>query len=215
METRSQISHPRSSGNLLGPQVLTESARADVIAAISRDPAFSVAGQVLSGWEMPASATSTELLSISQVEERTHMKRSNIYRLIQLGLFAAPLKLGGSKWIAAEVEEYIQRQKDERDRQLGENKFTPRPAILARQESGALNGTLSNSKPGSAAIRPPSTVRILSPEMVEALRILKIDIPELHLDRDTWNVSLAVIKVEHSPALPAKMSPKVSKTKKR
>lgn len=214
METRSQSSQAGSRGNLLGPQVLTESARADVIAAISRDPAFSVAGQVLSGWEMPASATSTELLSIREVEAKAHMKRSNIYRLIQLGLFPAPIHLGGAKWIAAEVEEYIQRRKDERDRQLGENKFIPRPAILSSHESGAVNGSFSG-KPGSAAIHPPSTVRILSPEMVEALRILKIDIPELNLDRATWNVSLAVIKVEHSPAQPTKMRSKVNKTKKR
>jgi predicted DNA-binding transcriptional regulator AlpA len=176
---------------------------ADPIKAIANDLALK---------ELPPHPT--ELLSIRQVEERTLMKRSNTYRLIQLGLFPAPIKLGGSKWDAAEVEEYIQRRKDERDIERGENKFKPRPAILSIHESGVVNGSFSG-KPGSAAIHPPSTVRILSPEMVEALRILKVGIPELSLARETWNVSLAVIKVEHSPAQPTKISPRVNKTKKR
>lgn len=145
----------------------------------------------------------TQLLKLCEVEDRTHMGQSNIYRLIALGLFPAPIHLGGSKWIAAEVDEFIERKKDERDRQRGENKFSPRPAILTGQ-GPALNGSFSGTKPGSPPVAPPSTIRMLSPEMVEALRTLHIDIPELYLDPAAWNVSLAVIKVELSSAQPTK-----------
>ena len=114
----------------------------------------------------------TQLLKLCEVEDRTHMGQSNIYRLIALGLFPAPIHLGGTKWIAAEVDEYIQRKKDERDRQRGQNKFAPRPAILTGQ-GPALNGSFSGSKPGSPPVAPPSTIRILGPEMVEALRTVE------------------------------------------
>ena len=53
---------------------------------------------------------------------------------------------------------------------------------------------------------------MLSPELVEALRLLKIDIPELSLDPAAWNVSLAVVKVELASAQPVKND---SKRKKR
>jgi predicted DNA-binding transcriptional regulator AlpA len=95
---------------------------------------------------------STELWDIDEVEKRTKMKSSNIYRLIQLGQFPAPIHLGGAKWIAAEVEEYIQRCADERDRELGGNKFVPRPSIL----SGNLPGGQDEaSMQCSADGRPP------------------------------------------------------------
>jgi prophage regulatory protein len=153
----------------------------------------------------------TELLKLAEVEERTGMKRSNIYRLIGLGLFPRPIALGGSKWIRAEVDEYILRKKDERDRERGESKFAPRPAVLTGGGI-ALNGSYSSNQPGSPAALPPSTIRMLGPEIVEALRLLKIDIPELYLDPAAWNVSLAVIKVELSLAQPVKPD---SKRKKR
>lgn len=153
-----------------------------------------------------------DLLTLEQVEERTHMKRSNIYRLIPLGRFPAPIHLGGSKWIAAEVDEAIERLKEDRDRKNGPNKFVPRPAILNGQGARALNGSFSAGKPETSASQPPSTVRMLEPELCQALRMLKLDIPELYLDPSVWNVSLAVIKVELSPAQSAK---KDSKGKRR
>jgi hypothetical protein len=122
----------------------------------------------------------------------------NIYRLIKLGLFPAPIHLGGSKWVASEVEEYIQRRKDDRDSERGENKFAPRPRIMSAQGSGDLNGSLPGGKTGIPANQSPSTVRVLSPELCSALRMLKIDVPELYLDPKHWTVSLAVIKVELS-----------------
>ena len=144
-----------------------------------------------------------DLMRIDKVEEYVGMKSSNIYRLIGLGLFPAPIHSGGSRWIRAEVDEYIERKKEARDRERGQNKFAPRPAILTAQGT-ALNGSFSGSKPGSPAALPPSTIRVLSPELVEALRLLKVDIPELSLDPTAWNVSLAVIKVELSSAQPEK-----------
>lgn len=107
---------------------------------------------------MPASTSHTdhtELLSIGKVEVRTRMKRSNIYRSIQLGLFPAPIHLGGSKWDAAEVEEYIQRRKEERDRKFGTNKFVPRPGILSGQDAYDLNGSLPD-RGLEASVVPPS-----------------------------------------------------------
>lgn len=148
----------------------------------------------------------TELLKIAEVEDRTHMRQSNIYRLIQLGQFPAPIHLGGSKWIAAEIHEYIARKQDERDRQRGKNKFAPRPESLTGQ-GPALNGSIPGGKQGWSAIPPPSTVRMLSPELCEALRLLRVDIPELYLDPATCNVSLAVVKVDLSPASPERKDP--------
>lgn len=139
------------------------------------------------------------------------MKRSNIYRLIQLGLFPAPIHLGGSKWIAAEVEEFIRRLQDERDRQRGENKFAPRPAILSGQMVGAADGSLSGANVGTSAAPPASTVRMLEPEICQALRMLKLDIPELYQDPAVWSVSLAVMSVKLSPARQANKVPKGKK----
>lgn len=138
------------------------------------------------------------------------MKRSNIYRLIALGLFPRPIALGGSKWIRAEVDEYIQRCKDERDRERGQNKFAPRPAILTAGGS-PLNGSIPNGKPGSPSVPPPSTVRMLSTELCEALRLLRIDVPELYLDPAAWNVSLAVVKIELASTSPENKEPKRKK----
>ena len=145
----------------------------------------------------------TELMTMGQLEPYVGMKRSNVHRLIGLQLFPAPIHLGGSKWIRAEVDEYILRKQDERDRERGPNKFAPRPAILTAQGT-ALNGSIPGSKPGSQAALPPSTIRVLSPELLEALRLLKVDIPELSLDPTAWNVSLAVITVELASAQPVK-----------
>jgi predicted DNA-binding transcriptional regulator AlpA len=150
----------------------------------------------------------TDLLILQQVEERTKMKRSNIYRLIQLGQFPAPIHLGGSKWIAAEVDEAIERLKEDRDRKNGLNKFVPRPVILNGQGARALSGSFSAGMRETSASQRPSTLRMLEPELCQALKMLKLDIPELYLDPAVWNVSLAVIKVELPPAQPTTPGPK-------
>jgi predicted DNA-binding transcriptional regulator AlpA len=160
---------------------------------------------------MSASTSPTELLSIRQVEGRVKMKQSNIYRLIQLGLFPAPIHLGGSKWDAAEIEEYIQKKKDERDRLRGGNKFVPRPEILSGQDADGLNGSLPEHKLGASITPSPSSLRVLSPELCSALKMLKVDIPELYLDSASWNVSVAVIKVELSPTRQTNVIPKAKK----
>ena len=76
----------------------------------------------------------------------------------------------------------------------------PRPGILSGQDGDGLNGPLSDRKLGASIAPPPSNLRVLSPELCSALKTLKVDIPELYLDSASWNVSLAVIKVELSPA---------------
>jgi predicted DNA-binding transcriptional regulator AlpA len=154
----------------------------------------------------------TELLDIETVEQRTLMKKSNIHRLIKLGQFPAPIHFGGAKWIAAEVEEYIQRCLEERDRERGGNKFVPRPSILSGNRSGAPNGARPEDKPGTTPGQPASTVRMLGPELCEALRLLKVDIPELYVDPAACNVVLAAIKVDLPSAQPVN---KNSKGKKR
>ena len=158
---------------------------------------------------MPASNSPTELLKIAEVEVRTGMKRANIYRLIQLGQFPAPIHLGGAKWRADEVEEFIQRRTEERDVERGGNKFVPRPVILSGSKTSGQNGSLSGAKSGIAPSQPPSTVRTLGPELCEALRMLKADIPELYIDPKVSNVVLAVIKVDLPSAPPAKTAAKV------
>lgn len=154
----------------------------------------------------------TELLEIEEVERRTLMKKSNIHRLIKLGQFPAPIHFGGAKWIAAEVEEYIQREIEKRDRERGGNKFVPRPSILSGNPTGAPNGARSEDKPGIAQDQPASAVRMLDPKLCEALRMLKVDIPELYVDPAICNVFLAVIKVDLPSAQPVNTS---SKSKKR
>lgn len=146
----------------------------------------------------------TYLLILEQVEERTHMKRSSIYRLIQMGQFPAPIRLGGSKWIAAEVDEAIERLKEDRDRDRGGNKFVPRPSILSGNPTGAGGA----NQPGLTPSQHASTVRMLGPELCQALRMLKVDIPELYLDPAVSNVVLAVIKVDLPPVPPAKTGSK-------
>lgn len=159
----------------------------------------------------PHPPQSTELLEIEEVERRTKMKSSNIYRLIQLGEFPAQIHLGGSKWIAAEVEEFIQRQIEKRDRERDGNKFTPRASILAGNPSGSPNGAILENKPGATPDQPASVVRMLDPDLCQALRMLKVDVPELYLDPATCNVVLAVIKVDLPSAQPARPAATVRK----
>jgi predicted DNA-binding transcriptional regulator AlpA len=153
-----------------------------------------------------------KLLTIAEVETRTKMKRSNIYRLIELGQFPAPIHLGGARWRADEVEEFIQRRTEERDRERGGNNFVPRSAILSGSITSGQNGALSRGKTEITPSQQPSTVRMLGLELCEALRILKVDIPELYLDTAAFNVFLAVVKVELPSVPPANSG---SKGKKR
>jgi len=146
----------------------------------------------------------TELLTIDEVEVRSKMKRSWIYQLIKLGEFPAPIHLGGSKWVAAEVEEYVRRRIEERDRQNGKCKFVPGPRVVQSQAND--NSTAPPSFTGVAdfASSGELTLRVLSSELCNALRTLRIAIPELYLDQDTWQVSLLVMKTNQQPAQPTK-----------
>jgi predicted DNA-binding transcriptional regulator AlpA len=192
-------SNPARVRNGVVKGVLTRSSRGRVITAGSHAAAFHAADHALDGCSHASLHSHAELLSIGGVEVHTKMKRSNIYRLIKLGLFPAPIHMGGSKWDAAEIEEYILRLKEERDRKFGPNKFVPRPGIQSGQDADGLNGSLPDHRLGASVGLPPSTLRVLGPELCSALKMLKVDIPELYLDSASWNVSLAVMKVELSP----------------
>jgi prophage regulatory protein len=143
----------------------------------------------------------TELLTIEEVEERTKMGHSWIYELIKRGEFPAPIHMGGSKWVASEVEEFIQRRKDERDRKYGQNKFVPRARILQFQADGARSAALSMAGVVDSVMANESTLRVLGTELCDALRTLKIDIPELYLDQASWQVNFLVMKIELAHAL--------------
>lgn len=64
--------------------------------------------------------THTYLISLSEVENRTSLKKSTIYGMIQTGLFPRPVKVTGSRsaWPACEIQEWINEKKLERE-------FTP------------------------------------------------------------------------------------------
>lgn len=51
-----------------------------------------------------------QLLSVKDLCNRLQRSRASIYRDIQAGLLAKPLKLGGSsRWVEADVQDYINR----------------------------------------------------------------------------------------------------------
>jgi hypothetical protein len=52
---------------------------------------------------------------------------------------------------------------------------------------------------------------MLDPQLCEALRILKVDIPELYLDPAACTVVLAAIKVDLPPEQPINKTPKGKK----
>jgi len=141
----------------------------------------------------------TELLTIEEVEVRTKMRHSWIYELIKRGEFPAPIRLGGSKWIAAEVDEYIRRKEEERDRQRGENKFVPRARVLPFSPARPQDTSPSVAGVINSAVANESSLRVLSPEMCDALRTLRINIPELYLDSNSWQVNLLIMKVNLNP----------------
>jgi hypothetical protein len=55
---------------------------------------------------------------------------------------------------------------------------------------------------------------MLSPELCDALRMLKLEIPELYLDPLEWTISLAVVKVGLSPSYPSRRAFNGKKQKK-
>jgi prophage regulatory protein len=62
-------------------------------------------------------ATSYVLLRLPEVKARTGYCRSQIYHLIKLGTFPAPVKLGvhASAWVSTEVDQWIVEHIAERD----------------------------------------------------------------------------------------------------
>jgi predicted DNA-binding transcriptional regulator AlpA len=142
----------------------------------------------------------SELLTIGEVLARAKMKSSWLYELIKRGEFPAAIHLGGSKWLRAEVDEAIAQRVEERNREHGQNKFFPRARVFPFQPNGAGNAPLSVAAVMESATANESTLRVLSPELCDALRTLRIDIPELYLDEDSWRVDLLIMKVERKAA---------------
>jgi len=141
----------------------------------------------------------TVLLTIAEVELRSKMGRSWIYELVKRREFPAPIHMGGSKWIAAEVEEFIRRRIEERDCKHGQNSFVPRAQVLHFPQTGTQGTPLSVAAAVNSAAATESTLRVLGPELCAALWTLKIDIPELYLDPDAWRVNLLVLKIDLKP----------------
>ena len=51
-----------------------------------------------------------KLLRLPEVIERTSLRRSTIYDLMEKGLFPRPVKISGARsnaWIAAEIDSYV------------------------------------------------------------------------------------------------------------
>ena len=58
------------------------------------------------------------------VQERTGLGRSQLYRLMQAGVFPKPLKLSErcSGWLASEIDDWIEARRNDRDRTSSRNK---------------------------------------------------------------------------------------------
>lgn len=58
-----------------------------------------------------------QLLRLPDVIQRTSLRRSTIYDLMDKGLFPRPVKISGARsnaWIAAEIDEYVEDRITER-----------------------------------------------------------------------------------------------------
>lgn len=58
------------------------------------------------------------LLRLPQVIERTSLKRSTIYELMEKGVFPRPVKISGARqnaWVEAEVDAYVEARIAERE----------------------------------------------------------------------------------------------------
>jgi prophage regulatory protein len=61
-------------------------------------------------------AAPKRLISLPEVLRRTAMGRAWLYRQLQLGQFPKPIKMGrASRWVEAEVDEWIAAAADARD----------------------------------------------------------------------------------------------------
>jgi prophage regulatory protein len=62
--------------------------------------------------------SSTRLLNIKEVCERTSLSKSSVYRYMLLGAFpaAVPVGIQRAAWVEAEVEDWIQRRVSQREK---------------------------------------------------------------------------------------------------
>lgn len=58
--------------------------------------------------QQPTKATGTQLLKITDVQQRTRLSRSSIYSFMAAGKFPLALKIGShSRWLESEVDGFI------------------------------------------------------------------------------------------------------------
>ena len=64
-------------------------------------------------------SASTNLLRRSEVERRTGLSRSSIYRLLEFNRFPRPIRIGDRTvaWVEGEIDGFISARIAERDRQ--------------------------------------------------------------------------------------------------
>ena len=62
----------------------------------------------------------TKVLKVKQVAEEINVSVPQVYKLVSLGRFPKPIKLGerGSGWLTSEIEAWLQSKVDARDEEV-------------------------------------------------------------------------------------------------
>ena len=61
--------------------------------------------------------SNSKILKVKQVAEEINVSVPQVYKLVSLGRFPKPIKLGerGSGWLTSEIDAWLQSRVDERD----------------------------------------------------------------------------------------------------
>lgn len=62
----------------------------------------------------------SKILKVKQVAEEINISVAQVYKLVSLGRFPKPIKLGerGSGWLTAEIDAWLQSRVDARDEEV-------------------------------------------------------------------------------------------------
>ena len=62
----------------------------------------------------------TKVLKVKQVAEEINVSVPQVYKLVSLGRFPKPIKLGerGSGWLTSEIDDWLQSRVDARDEEV-------------------------------------------------------------------------------------------------
>jgi prophage regulatory protein len=79
------------------------------------------------GEQIIAERLKDAILKLGAVSEITGVPASSVYRKVQRGEFPAPVKLGetASGWLLSEVEAWIAKRREERDKELARQERGP------------------------------------------------------------------------------------------